>query len=114
MRRLRFEAARTALQARIVVLSVCDTHAAARNHATVANGFLAIGSRAVLSSVFPLEARQAAIFAARLVFRVSDFIPAAIRQFDRALTWTEVVSGMLRMQLLTDFLRLLAWERRAR
>lgn len=27
--------------------------------------------------------------------------------FDRALTWTEVVSGMLRMQVLTDFLRLL-------
>lgn len=95
----------------IVVLSACDTHAAARNHATVANGFLAIGSRAVLSSVFPLEARQAAIFAARLIFRVSDFIPAAIRLFDRALTWTEVVSGMLRMQLMTDFLRLLAREK---
>lgn len=94
----------------IVILSACDTHAAARNHATVANGFLALGSRAVLGSVFPLDARDAAIFAARLLFRISDFIPSAISVFGRALTWTEIVSGMLRMQLLTDFLRLLLRE----
>lgn len=91
----------------IVILSACDTHAADRNHATVANGFLALGCRSVLSSVFPLDARAAAAFAARLVFRISDFIPAAMETFGRALTWTEIVSGMLRMQVLTDFLRLL-------
>ncbi len=91
----------------IVILSACDTHAADRNHATVANGFLALGCRSVLSSVFPLDARAAAAFAARLVFRISDFIPAAVETFGRALTWTEIVSGMLRMQVLTDFLRLL-------
>lgn len=89
----------------IVVLSACDTHAADRNHATVANGFLSLGTRAVLASVFPLAAPDAAAFAARLLYRVSSFVPTAIRQFGRALTWTEVVSGMIRMQLLTDFLR---------
>jgi hypothetical protein len=91
----------------IVILSACDTHAADRNHATTANAFLALGARAVLSSVFPLSAPAAAAFVARLLHRVANFLPAAIGMFDRALTWTEVVSGMIRMQLLTDFLRLL-------
>ena len=91
----------------IVVLSACDTHAADRNHATAGTGFLALGSRAVLSSVFPLRADHAAIFTARLIYRVSDFVPAAIETFGRSLTWLEIVSGMLRMQLLTDFVRLL-------
>ncbi|NLS20322.1 hypothetical protein HGP16_27715 [Rhizobium sp. P40RR-XXII] len=95
----------------IVILSACDTHAAARNHATTANGFLAIGSRAVLGSVFPIGGRDAAILAARLIFRISHFLPAAISVFGRALSWTEVISGMLRMQLLTDFLRLLEQEK---
>jgi hypothetical protein len=44
------------------------------------------------------------MFVARLIFRVSKFIPAAIGLFDQAITWTEVISGLLRMQLLTDFL----------
>ncbi|MCZ8311028.1 MAG: CHAT domain-containing protein [Magnetospirillum sp.] len=91
----------------IVILSACDTHAADRNHATIANGFLAIGARAVLASVFPLHANDAAVFAARLIYRLADFIAPAIKFFDRALTWLEIVSGMIRMQLLTDFLRLL-------
>jgi hypothetical protein len=89
----------------IVILSACDTHAADRNHATVANGFVALGARAVLASVFPLFARTAATFAARLIYRLADFLVPAIRLFDRALTWNEVVSGMIRMHLLTDFLR---------
>lgn len=91
----------------IVVLSACDTHAADRNHATVGNGFLMLGSRAVLSSVFPLRADQAAVFTARLLLRVSNFVPAAIQAFGRSLSWLEIVSGMIRAQLLTDFLRLL-------
>lgn len=89
----------------IVILSACDTHAADRNHATVANGFLALGSRSVLGSVFPLHASDAAMFAARLLYRVSDYIPAAIGLFKRSLTWSEVVSGMLRRQATTDIVR---------
>nr|WP_197064448.1 CHAT domain-containing protein [Methylobacterium sp. ZNC0032] len=88
----------------IVILSACDTHAADRNHATVANGFLALGCRSVLGSVFPLPAGQAALFAARLLYRISSYVPAAIDHFERSLTWLEVVSGMLRRQLATDIL----------
>jgi hypothetical protein len=89
----------------IVVLSACDTHAADRNHATTANGLLSLGARTVLASVFPLDGRAAAIFTARLLYRVSAYLASAIDCFDQALTWSEVVAGMLRMQLLTDYLR---------
>ena len=89
----------------IVVLSACDTHAADRNHATTANGFLSIGARTVLGSVFPIDARDAAVFVARLLFRIAEFVPGAQRLFHRSLTWLEIMSGMIRMQLLTDFCR---------
>lgn len=91
----------------IVVLSACDTHAADRNHASTANGFLSIGARAVLGSVFPIDAEDAASFVARLLYRIAKFIPSAQKQFNRSLTWMEIMGGMIRMQLLTDFCRLL-------
>ncbi len=95
----------------IIALSACDTHAADRNHATTASGFLSLGARAVLSSVLPLDARDAATFAARLVYRIAEFIPAAVGVYGRALTWTEVVSGLLRMQLLSEFMHELLRKR---
>ncbi|MEP6186328.1 CHAT domain-containing protein [Roseibium sp.] len=87
----------------IVVLSACDTHAADRNHASTANGFLSIGARTVLGSVFPINAMEAASFVARLLYRVAEFVPSAHRLFNRSLTWMEIMGGIIRMQLLTDF-----------
>ncbi|SIS59116.1 CHAT domain-containing protein [Paracoccus saliphilus] len=89
----------------VVVLSACDTHAADRNHATTANGFLAIGARTVLGSVFPIDARDAASFVARLLYRVAEFVPASHKMFNQSLNWLEIMGGMIRMQLLTDFCR---------
>lgn len=89
----------------IVVLSACDTHAADRNHASTANGFLAIGARTVLGSVFPIDARDASSFIARLLYRLAEFVPASHKMFNRSLTWMEIMGGMIRMQLLTDFCR---------
>lgn len=89
----------------IVVLSACDTHAADRNHASTANGFLSAGAKTVLGSVFPIDAMEAASFVARLVYRIAEFVPRAHKMFNRSLTWMEVMGGMIRMQLLTDFCR---------
>jgi hypothetical protein len=89
----------------IVILSACNTHAADRNHASAANGFLSCGGRAVLGTVFPIVARDAASFVARLLFRVASFVPAAHSMLGRSLTWMEIMGGMIRMQLLTDFCR---------
>lgn len=89
----------------IVVLSACDTHAADRNHATTANGFLSIGARTVLGSVFPINATDAASFVARLLYRIAAYIPAMHKGFNRSLTWMEIMGGMIRMQLMTDYCR---------
>jgi CHAT domain len=89
----------------IVILSACDTHAADRNHATTANGFLSLGVRAVLGSVFPIDARSAAIFTARFLYRIADYFGPAIAVFSQGLRWSDVVTGMLRMQILSEFLR---------
>ena len=89
----------------VVVLSACDTQAADRSHATTANAFLALGARAVLGTLLPLDSRQAAIFIGRLLYRLVDFLPAAIAGRGEAIQWSEVVSGLLRMQLVTDLLR---------
>ncbi len=69
------------------------------------NGFLSLGVRTVLASVFPLFALDAATLIARLLFRVAAYLPIATQAVGSALSWNEVVSGMLRMQLLTDYLR---------
>lgn len=95
----------------IILLSACDTHAADRNHATSGNGFLALGARSVLASVFPLDARDAAIFTARLLLRIAKYVPVAPSVLRRPVRWDEVVHGMLKMQLMTDFLRSLERSR---
>lgn len=95
----------------IVILSACDTHAADRNHASTANGLLAIGARAVLGSVFPINAHDASAFVARLLYRVVEYVPKAHELYNRSLTWMEIMSGMIRMQLLTDFCRRLEIEK---
>ena len=88
-----------------VILSACDTHAAERSHATTANGFVSLGARAVLGTLLPISATIAAVFIARFMLRLAMFLPAAINGYGRALTWTEIVGGMIRMQYGTDLLR---------
>ncbi|AUW47155.1 CHAT domain-containing protein [Rhizobium leguminosarum] len=87
----------------IVILSACDTHGIdASSHATVGNGFIALGARTVLGTFLPVDGLRSAMFVARLMHRVAEFIPAAIKAYGRSVTWTEVVSGMLRMCLATE------------
>ncbi|EEQ94435.1 Hypothetical protein OINT_2001664 [Brucella intermedia LMG 3301] len=87
----------------IVILSACDTQGIdATSHATVGNGFIALGARTVLGTFLPVDGPRSAMFVARLMHRVAEFIPAAIKEYKRAVTWMEVVSGMLRMSLATE------------
>ena len=88
----------------IVVLSACDTQAADRSHATTANGFLAAGAVAVVASLLPLRAVDAAVFTARLVWRIAEFLPAVTGPQGRAVLWSEVMAGMFRLQLVFDLL----------
>lgn len=92
----------------IVLLSACDTHALGRSHATTSNAFLTLGAYTVLGTLLPVNAVAGAIFIARLLYRLADFLPAALKVYSRAIVWSEVIGGMLRMQLLSDLLRPLA------
>ncbi len=89
----------------IVILSACDTHGIdAASHATVGNGFLALGARTVLATLLPVGGLSSAGFIARLVYRIADFLPAALRAETRVLNWTEVIGEMIRMLLATEML----------
>lgn len=89
----------------IVLLSACDTHGVdAASHATVGNGFLALGSLTVLATLLPVAGAAAALFIARLLYRLADFLPAVLAARQRVLNWTEVVTGMLRMTVASEIL----------
>lgn len=87
----------------IVVLSACDTHPFDRNHATVANGFLACGAVAVVATSLPIRASQAARFVARLVNRAVHY-GSIVNQMGRGIAWSHIVGGLLRMELATDII----------
>ncbi|MBB5708367.1 CHAT domain-containing protein [Sphingopyxis panaciterrulae] len=88
----------------IVILSACDTQAADRSHATTANAFLAGGAVTVLGSLLPVDARDAAMLVARLIWRLAEFLPAVTGKDGRAHLWSEVVAGMLRLHLILDLI----------
>lgn len=89
----------------IVILSACDTHAADRHWPSVSNAFLHLGARTVLATLLPVGVMDGAVFIARLIFRLAGFLPIAATANGRITRWSEVVGGMLRMQLVTDLLR---------
>jgi hypothetical protein len=88
----------------VVILSACDTQAASRSHATTANAFLHAGALTVVASLLPLRANDAAILVARLVWRLAEFLPAVTGPHGRAFLWSEVMAGMLRLQVIYDLL----------
>jgi hypothetical protein len=57
--------------------------------------------------LLPVGGIPSAAFISRLVHRVAEFIPAAIKNRRRVLNWGEVVSGMLRMLLASEVLDVL-------
>jgi hypothetical protein len=88
----------------IVVLSACDTHPFDRSHATVANGFLACGALAVLATVLPINAASAARFVMRLINRAVHYA-GSMNAAGSAVPWTNIVGGVIRMELATDIIR---------
>lgn len=89
----------------VVILSACDTQAADRSHATTANAFLTAGAVTVLGSLLPVDARNSALLIARLIWRLAEFLPMITGESGRAVLWSEVMGGMLRLHLLFDLLQ---------
>jgi hypothetical protein len=95
----------------IVILGACSTHALDGSHASVANGFLRSGAVSVIGTFAPVGAIHTGIFIARLLYRISAFIPLATMHMPRS--WREIVSGFFRMSYVTDVLMDLLHEVRA-
>jgi hypothetical protein len=86
----------------IVILSACSTHPVDGSHMSVANGFLRCGVVSVLGTYAPINAVHAGQFVARLLHRISAFVPLIIEQ--GPVSWRQVLSGLLRMSYVTDVL----------
>jgi hypothetical protein len=89
----------------IVVLSACDTQGLdAPSHAQAGNSFIALGASTVLGTILPVGGAAGALFVYRMLLHLSDFVPAAIAARDRALSWTEIMAGVLRLTLARDLI----------
>ncbi|WP_431068296.1 hypothetical protein [Ralstonia holmesii] len=90
----------------IVMFSACDTYPIDGSHGSVAMAALALGAVAVLGTMFPIGAVEAAVFNARLALRIQEYIPIALKSTRvSSVTWRTVVSGMLRMHHTQEILR---------
>ena len=88
----------------IAFLCACDTHAYDRSHVTPGSGILACGARAVISTVLPIHSKQAAIFAARLLYRIYEYLPRLTNQLRQFVRWDNVFSMLQRMMYVTELL----------
>lgn len=89
----------------IAMLSACSTHPVAGSHASVANGLLASGVAGVIATSVPIPSSEAAIFVARLIYRIDTFLPLQLEALSRKVCWREFITKMLRMSYVTDILR---------
>lgn len=80
----------------IVMFSACDTQPLDGSHGSVATAAFALGARAVLATSLPIYGDKAAVFNARMLLRLDQFLPVAV-EMRPLLTWREIVSGMIRM-----------------
>ncbi len=90
----------------VVMFSASDTQPIEGSHGSVATAAFALGARAVLATMFPIQAQHSSIMMARMLLRLDQFVPLAKSIFP-VLTWRHVVSGMLRMSHTTEAARAL-------
>lgn len=81
----------------IVLLSACDTYPIDGSHGSSAVGMLALGAKAVLGTLLPVHSGRSSAFLARLLFRLSEFLPLIMARYPHGVNWRYLMSGMLRM-----------------
>lgn len=62
----------------IVMLSACDTQPIDGSHSSVATAAFVLGAHTVLGTLMPIYGDSAAVFNARMLFRIRSFIPVAL------------------------------------
>ncbi len=88
----------------IVLLSACDTHALDAAHASPVNAFLAAGAKTVVGTSLPVDARYAAIFVARLLLRLEQYLPMLLTRPLGLVRWSEILPGLQRMNYVSEAL----------
>ena len=91
----------------IVILSACDTHPLDGSHASVANAFLMLGATTVLATLLPISALKSSLFIARLVLRISEYIPLVTNSIGHSLRWSSVVHGLQQMSYFSELVDVL-------
>ena len=84
----------------IIALGACESAALAETHNTPSNGWLAIGARCVLATLFPVQAD----LTTTLFVRVMANLQEAVFGTQQMPTWETVVSKTLMLNRYLDFL----------
>lgn len=87
----------------IVLLSACDTIPLDGSHGSSANGLLTLGAVTVLGTVLPVDSARSAIFIARLLHRLAEFLPIVISRASY-MPWRSFMSGLLRMTFCSEMI----------
>lgn len=90
----------------IVILSSCDTSPVDKGHESTAAAFLLAGAKTVISSALPIQSDLASTFLARLLLRINNYLPAALKH-NPAIRWSTLVSGMIRRAYYHELVTLL-------
>lgn len=85
----------------IVIFSACDTQPLDGSHSSSATAAFVLGAHTVLATTLPIDGRKAGAFIGRLILRIAEFLPLAVR-YKRIFTWREMISGLLRMTHVTE------------
>jgi hypothetical protein len=86
----------------IVLLSACDTFPVDGSHGSSAIGMLSLGATTVLGTLLPIHSKRAAIFIARLIYRIAKFVPIVTAGQRLGVDWRYIMSGMLRMTYASE------------
>jgi len=89
----------------VVIFSACNTAPIDRGAASVASAALISGAKVAVGTLLPVNGAESALLVSRLLLRLFDYIPAAHGAFKRALRWTEIFGGMMKMSYVTDVMR---------
>ena len=92
----------------IVFACACDTSALDRSHVTVSNGLLACGARTIIGTSLPVHSFSAAVYVARMLFRIFEYLPAITKS--TSIRWNVVFGLLQRMVFVSELLRLLENE----
>lgn len=88
----------------IVLLSACDTFPVDGSHGSTAIGMLSLGATTVLGTLLPINSKRAALFIARLIYRIAKFIPIMATGRRLGVDWRYIMSGMLRMTYASEII----------